>query len=194
MTCAKKMTTCATSFGCHFGTWHEWPFPLPTPQLAPSRIRRGTAPARRRPPRRSLASPGVDPPPPLSAPSPTPTGPAAARRAAPGTPGRGRTTNRSPSTGPIPAPGAAAWRRGVPPPRAPAADRCRPRPVGAAGPTARPQLPPQLSGRRLGGSGAARHSILFNVFSHLQRQTRKDKNHINKNYRCTCDADMLAVW
>ena len=172
---------------------HAWPFPSQPLKRCPSRIRRGTAPATRRAPScRSRASPGLAAPSPPAARSRGPPGPAAARRAAPGSDGRGCTAQRSRGTGRVCPPNGAAWHRGVPPPRAPVADRCsRHRAAGTpAGSPARWRLPTQRPGRRLGGSGAARHptgifssktkdveasflvSLLFQ-FSHLQRQNHK---------------------
>ena len=151
---------------------HAWPFPSQPLKRCPSRIRRGTAPARRRAPScRSRAPPGLAAPSPRAAPSRGPPRPAAARRAAPGSDGRVGTARGSRGTGGFGPPGGAAWHRGVPPPRAPAARRARPRPRrSTAGRAARPRLSPHPSGRRLGGSGAARHPT--GIFSSKDERRR----------------------
>ena len=182
---------------------HAWCFVSQPLKRCPSRIRRGTAPARRRAPCNSTSrtSPGLAAPSPRAAPSRGPPGPAAARRAAPGSDGRVGTARGSLGAGRVRPPGAAAWHRGVPLPRAPAARRPRPRPCRhtarprcTAGCPAPTRLSPHRPGRRLGGSRAARHptvffssktkdvdasfAIIFLVsllfqFSHLQRQNQK---------------------
>ena len=192
------------------------PSHFPPPNWHRPTIRRGTAPAIRRAPAcSSRAPPGLAPPLLRAVRSRGPTGPAAARRAAPGSDGRASTTRGSRATGRLGPPGAAAWHRGVPPPRAPAADRARSRPVGrSAGSTALARLPSQGSDWRLGGQrgGAAsdrvffiederRRSVLrnhffsftsFPIFSSSNDKTTKDKNtsaktsiHLRRRHVCS---------